>query len=206
MQSEIRSDCAPPMRLRGWPGSCLDNRVVRTTNDKVKSASGFTLLELMVVVVIVSVLATVAVPAFSSYVNKSRANEGPAFLAEIKGRQESYRAEFGQYCDTSGSMSYGGTWAPRATPDKRVQGWTAPTAQWAALAANPNGPLRFIYQSPAGLPGQAVPATAGALYDGDEFWFTAQARGDLDADGMLVTFEIYSAANQVVCSSARGWE
>ena len=61
-------------------------------------SEGFTLIELMVVVGIVGVLAMVAIPAFTGYVQQTRAAEATTFLAEIKTKQESYRAELGQYC------------------------------------------------------------------------------------------------------------
>jgi len=61
---------------------------------------GFTLIELMIVVVIIGVLAAVAIPSFQSYMYRSRMSEATTFLGEIKQRQEAYRAEFGLYAGT----------------------------------------------------------------------------------------------------------
>jgi prepilin-type N-terminal cleavage/methylation domain-containing protein len=45
--------------------------------------SGFTLVELMIVVAIIGVLAAVAIPAFMRYISKSRASEAPGMLRRI---------------------------------------------------------------------------------------------------------------------------
>jgi len=61
---------------------------------------GFSLMELMTVVVIVGVLSAMAIPTFSDYIYKSRATEATEFLGVMRLREEAYRAEFGAYCPT----------------------------------------------------------------------------------------------------------
>lgn len=40
-----------------------------------------------------------------------------------------------------------------------------------------------------------------------DFWFVAQARGDLDGDSDQVTFEANSASSTIWCSeTGKGWE
>jgi len=48
------------------------------------NSKGFTLVELMAVVAIVSVLATVALSAYTDYVIRSKVSEGMSFMAEAK--------------------------------------------------------------------------------------------------------------------------
>ena len=48
------------------------------------NSRGFTLVELMAVVAIVSVLATVALSAYTDYVIRSKVSEGMSFMAEAK--------------------------------------------------------------------------------------------------------------------------
>jgi type IV pilus assembly protein PilE len=48
-----------------------------------KSAHGFTLIELMIVVVIVAILAAIALPAYGNYVKKSRAKSAGADLVTL---------------------------------------------------------------------------------------------------------------------------
>ena len=177
-----------------------------------KPEQGFTLIELMVVVAIIGVLAAVAVPAFSSYIYKSRAAEAVNFLAEIRQRQESYRAEFGQYCAVSGADW--GTYTPAAVDASNPVPWPAADANWQQLGAIPPGPVRFQYATIAGPPGTVPPGASGTGYTGDDFWFVAQARGDLDGDAggnlgdatSAITFEVYSASNHVWSSQSKGWE
>jgi type IV pilus assembly protein PilE len=49
---------------------------------------GFTLIELMIVVVIIGILASIALPAYQDYVKKGKAAEATSTLADLKNRME----------------------------------------------------------------------------------------------------------------------
>lgn len=51
---------------------------------------GFTLLELMVVFAIIALLATIAIPAYSEYVKRSKVAEATSTLADLRIRTEQY--------------------------------------------------------------------------------------------------------------------
>ncbi len=58
---------------------------------------GFTLIEVMIVVVIVGILASIAYPSYHEYVNRSNRAEGQAFLSDIAARQERYFSQNNAY-------------------------------------------------------------------------------------------------------------
>jgi type IV pilus assembly protein PilE len=53
-------------------------------------ASGFTLIELMIVVAIVAILSAIAVPSYREYVQRARITEALAILNEARMRMENY--------------------------------------------------------------------------------------------------------------------
>jgi len=66
--------------------------------------SGFTLVELAVVVVIIGVLAAFAVPRFLASVERSKAAEAFNYLASIHSSQERYHARQGTYAADLASL------------------------------------------------------------------------------------------------------
>lgn len=62
-----------------------------------KNQNGFTLSEIMVVVVIVAILASVAIPRFTGAVERVRASEGVHILTALLGAQKAYEAENSSY-------------------------------------------------------------------------------------------------------------
>ena len=58
---------------------------------------GFTLVELMTVVIIVGILASVAVPLYRSNIRRAMAAEGAALLGSVRTAERIYYSEHGTY-------------------------------------------------------------------------------------------------------------
>jgi prepilin-type N-terminal cleavage/methylation domain-containing protein len=64
------------------------------------SQTGFSLVELAIVVVILGILATLAVPRFRTSVEKTKAKEATNYLSHIETSQAIFMAEMGRYAYT----------------------------------------------------------------------------------------------------------
>lgn len=60
-------------------------------------AQGFTLIELMVVVIIICILAAVALPSYGRQVQKTRRTDAQSMLMRVAGDQERYYTMFNRY-------------------------------------------------------------------------------------------------------------
>lgn len=76
-------------------------------------ARGFTLVELMVVVVIATILVSIALPSYIQQMRQSRRTEAKTALLDLAGREERYlstAANGGNYSALPADMGYGGAW------------------------------------------------------------------------------------------------
>ena len=60
---------------------------------------GFTLVELVIVIIIVGILSIVAVAIYNTYVRKAHATEAMALLGQISNAQRIYYTEYGYYAN-----------------------------------------------------------------------------------------------------------
>ena len=62
-----------------------------------RTNKGITLIELLIVIVIVGILATVAIPSYRGYMERGRRADAKTALEQLRAAQEMFRAEKGSY-------------------------------------------------------------------------------------------------------------
>jgi type IV pilus assembly protein PilE len=62
-----------------------------------KANRGLTLIELLIVIVIVGILAAIAVPVYTNYMQRARRADAKTALEQLRAAEEMYRAERGSY-------------------------------------------------------------------------------------------------------------
>lgn len=133
---------------------------------------GFTLIELMIVIAIVGILATVAVPSFVRYQNRARRAESFANLAGLGTSQKAYFAEFGRFVGAEMVPSTATGVDPG--PVKRTSETVA--AEFSTVGWYPEGNIYYDYDTNTGS------------YSGScncDSCFTSTAYGDVDGDGEI---------------------
>lgn len=120
-----------------------------------KKNKGFTLIELMVVVVIVAILATIAVPSYQHFILNSHARAAQAKLLEIAQNMEKYKSRNFSYrgytptSETSGSPTqYNITIVGTTSLDadkKEVVGDLATEGSGWVMKAVPTNPKNYTY-------------------------------------------------------------
>ena len=81
----------------------------RFLNRRRGNQHGFTMLELMVVVIIVAVLAAVAVPLYTGYIKKARVSEAEGRIDQILTAARSYYQENGSWPAAGAAGFFGDT-------------------------------------------------------------------------------------------------
>lgn len=97
------------------------------------SQNGFTLIEIMTVVMIVGVLSTLSVPSISKYSAKTRQTEAKSQLSTLFSAEKSFYAEFGAFHSAFGALGYAPQGRMRynvgfndaGTPANAADGYTA---------------------------------------------------------------------------------
>jgi type IV pilus assembly protein PilA len=136
-----------------------------------RKETGFTLIEVMIVVAIIAVLAAVAIPNFISYQARSRRSEAFLNLATLARAQQSYHAEEGEYFE-AGSYPNPADQGTVLSAD-HMEWDEASQDEFAAIGWQPEGGVYYAYDVNTGASGGCSCSLC----------FTASAIGDVDADG-----------------------
>ena len=68
-------------------------------------AKGITLIELLIVIVIVGILASIAIPIYGGYMQRARRADAKTSLEQLRAAQEMRRAEYGEYRFGAGALA-----------------------------------------------------------------------------------------------------
>jgi type IV pilus assembly protein PilE len=75
-----------------------------------KRASGFTLIELMIAVVILAIIVGIAVPSYQLQIRKARRTDARNALLDMAAREERYLSIANSYSAAATDVGYGGAW------------------------------------------------------------------------------------------------
>jgi len=117
---------------------------------------GFTLIELMVVVVIATILVSLAVPSYMNSVRQGRRTEAKTTLLDVAGREESYFSTNGsQYTATAANLGFNAFGVPFGSGYYTLTVCSPAAAACGGLAI-PNPPAAPSYQVVATATGSQV--------------------------------------------------
>jgi type IV pilus assembly protein PilE len=110
--------------------------------QSMKTQSGFTLIELMIVVVIVSVLASIAIPSYQQYIVDARRSMAQQEMLVVASRQEQFMQDNKTYASELALLGYGASAIGFDAGGQRVLGTDASAqyvVQTAALTTSASG-------------------------------------------------------------------
>ena len=113
--------------------------LMKTLSKGNKKRTGFTLIELMIVVIVVGILAAAAIPIYGRVMDRARASEGKALLGTVRTHYLAETAEqipvvYTSLTDWGIDTSKNRWW--KVDPTDFTTGWSSPTFTITGIAAD----------------------------------------------------------------------
>ena len=123
-----------------------------------KKYTGFTLVELVIVIAIVIILSVVSVPIYRGYTKQAKWAEGYALLGTILSSQKAYYSQYGNFF---GNTQFG--------PENRLFGIDASgnkyfTCFFVGAGDGTNGSLEYCFHAAAKIPTEIVMGGSSTLF------------------------------------------
>lgn len=143
-----------------------------------KKETGFTLIELMIVVGIIGILVAIAAPNFARYQSKARQTEAKIALAAVYGGEKSFYSEYSAYIGSFDAIGY----APEGNKRFYSVGWaganTGTVAGYSGLSST-SSYARVNYPSSWTTCSTDTTGLPAAHSTADSQVFTVGARGQI---------------------------
>jgi len=169
-----------------------DSSVSRPDLRSQGAVRGYTLVELMIVVAMIGVLATLAVVYYRSVVHTAKSDEAKELIEAIHQGQQTYRQQTQGYLSCSAGFS---DWYPHAPSNTKLHFSNPAHADydcWKLLRVDADAATTMGFVVMAGYPGDTPPQPpideTISWPATNDLWYIIVAAGDEDADGTYSYF------------------
>lgn len=165
-----------------------------------RSARGFSLVELMIVVAIIGILAAIAIPNFQRFQAKSRQAEARANLSAIYAAEKAFNAEWQQFFGDFDEIGYNPEGAFRYAHGFATASEPSPASYTGSIGAGMAAVALSTFRAygGAGCAANILPASVAASMCGVETMFAGGgviAAGDLAGDAAATMFIATAGGN-----------
>ena len=165
-------------------------------------ARGVTLIELVIVVAMVSILATLATVGYRRYILSAKTGEATQMIGSIKSAQEAFKSETFRYLDVSPALDTPYPQGDLAEVGTKKFSWedgdpASSRKNLKTLGVSSTDPVYYGYASVAGSASQQLPDLPLDFAQPDWSdpggpWYLVVAMADLDGDG---TYGAYASSS-----------